>query len=92
MSLEIKYILDAEKKHDAHVCIFVNKYKCVSFTLAKEIEKLQKQNEKLRDALDYYTSPDLAHKLPYQAGFDYDEVIGEVARKTLKEIDNDPAS
>lgn len=89
--IEYQAYADVVKAHDEMVSI--NKsLQDVCKLAEKEIEKLQKQNEKLREALDYYTSPDLGHKLPYQTGFDYDEVIGEVARKTLKEIENDPAS
>lgn len=64
--------------------------------LEKEIEKLQKQNEKLKNALSYYCAHQLYKPI---IGMKLDEKtskliyeMGSIARKTLEELDNDPAS
>ena len=63
-------------------------HKNTAAVLQSEIEKLQKQNEKLKDALDY-----IAHEcLNSETHCPTREEMQIKARQTLKEIENDPAS
>lgn len=71
-------------------------HKTTAAALQSKIEKLQKQNEKLKNALSYYCAHQLYKPI---IGMRLDEKtskliyeMGSIARKTLEELDNDPAS